>query len=248
MKTLLMAFLVGVSGLTGYVTKPVVNVESPRITVVMDDAAEAAELYRELNLSTVLITADDGGLGSGVVLRNDLVLTAAHVVSRRSVVTDDDGNPKWGPYEPLKSAVLKNLPYGPPFVSGAEIVKIDYELDLAVLKLARVWPYTIAKLATFDPFLYQKVWIAGHPHGVTDTEITEGRIQDLWDENFVRYSAPTTFGNSGGPVFIRENGKFRVTSIVQRVHVEGGGVAVNHLGLGALPDKVRDFMRDYQGE
>jgi S1-C subfamily serine protease len=213
---------------------------------IIDDRSEAVELYRELNLSTCLIRAETG-LGSGVILSRDLVLTAAHVVSHSPIVADDNGNPKRGEPEIEKCVIIKNAP-GIPFLAEAKVIKIDYELDLAVLRLARVWPFTIAKLATFDPYLYQKAWASGHPHGVTDTEITEGRIQDLWDDGFIRYSSPTTFGNSGGPVFIREDGRFKVSSIVQRVHTEGGGVAVNHLGLGALPENVRDFMRDYSGE
>ena len=238
--------LVAMAGCTTYnvevITKPAVQV---------DDRADANELHQELAMATVLVRTDSG-TGSGVVVADgSLVLTAAHVVSHLEPEYDMDGNLKRNPDGSLIPKVVPEIPVVfknlgiTPFLSGAEVIKIDVEKDLAVLKLAVKWPYTSAKLAQSDPYLYQKCWISGHPHGVTDTYITEGRVQDLWDDGFVRYSAPTTFGNSGGPVFIREDGKYRLTSIVQRVHVEGMGVAVNHLGLGALPDVVREFLKEY---
>ena len=204
---------------------------------------EAQEFYSELNLATLLVQAD-GGTGSGVVIALDLVLTAAHVVSHREVIQGPDGRPAEGELIVGKVAVLKQA-YLPVFLSDAEVVKIDDKLDLAILRLKTPWPYTIARLSPTDPYLYQKAWASGHPHGVTDTQVAEGRIQDLWDDGFIRYSSPTTFGNSGGPVFIRSGGKYFVSSIVQRVHVEGFGTAVNHLGLGALPAEVRAFSKEF---
>ncbi len=105
-----------------------------------------------------------------------------------------------------------------------------------------MYPYGSATFATEDPELYQKCWASGHPHGVTDPMITEGRVQDLWDDGFILYSAPTTFGNSGGPIWLEKGGKYYVFSVVQRVFTEGFGVAVNHMGLGALPIRVREFV------
>lgn len=216
------------------------------------DREEALELLKDVALPTLLVRAE-GGLGSAVVFGDgSLALTAAHVVSHRELLLDKDGAPQrdadgrpiYGSYVIEKVAVLKS--FGPsPFLTGVTVIKFDPDLDLAVLRLAQVYPYGTAKFYSVEPYLYQKAWISGHPHGVTDTTITEGRIQALWDDGFIRYSALSTFGNSGGPVFLRENGRYRVFSICQRVHTEGFGIATTHMGLGVLPAKMLDFVREY---
>lgn len=208
--------------------------------VTYGDEEEAREMYRAMALPTVLVRAT-GGTGSGVILGDgSLVLTAAHVVSHVETETDKNGMPI-SKNVVEDAVVFKNEGIGLPFVTGLQVVKIDFDLDLAVLRLARVYPYGKAVLAKQDPYLYQKCWASGHPHGVTDATITEGRIQDLWDEGFLRHSAASTFGNSGCPIFVRENGRYVMLSIHQRGYVEYG-VAVNHMGLSSLPDKTREFM------
>ena len=232
----LLVILPGVACTTTYNVYPV-------ITKASDEDATPLELYLKIALPTVLVRAETG-TGSGVVFSDgSLVLTAAHVVSHTLTQTDDNGIPyDVQVVEPV--AVLKNEGLVP-FLSGAQVIKINFDLDLAVLKLARVYPYAKAKFASNDPDLYQKCWASGHPHGVTDPIVTEGRVQDLWDFGFIRYSSQTTFGNSGGPIWIRSGKEFLVSSVIQRVHVEGMGVAVTHLGLGALPSHVRDFVKEY---
>lgn len=211
--------------------------------ITMPSDEEGRELYLNMALPTILVKAETG-TGSGVVFGDgSLVLTAAHVVTKTDLVYDDEGKPK-EIHTVEKVVVLKNEGLLP-FLSGAEVVKINHDLDLAVLKLARVYPYAKAKFASLDPELYQKCWVSGHPHGVTDPHVTEGRVQDLWEFGFIMYSAPTTFGNSGGPVWLRQGKEYRVFSVVQRVFTEGMGVAVNHLGLGVLPSHLREFVNEY---
>jgi len=201
---------------------------------------EPRDLYMQVALPTVLVRAETG-TGSGVVFGGGwYVLTAAHVITRVEVTTDNDGQPH--KENKIEAAVIFKNEGLLPFLSGTELVKINHDLDLAVLKLARVYPYASAKFASADPELYEKCWVSGHPHGVTDPMVTEGRVQDLWDDGFIMYSAPTTFGNSGGPVWRKVGKQFFVSSVVQRVFTEGFGVAVNHMGLGALPVRVREFV------
>lgn len=202
----------------------------------VDDYTEAQLLKTQMADVTVLVQAENG-LGSAVMFTSTLALTAAHVVAK--------DHPMDGSQAPALEMVgiLKSMD-GRPWLVQAKVIKYDPELDLAVLKLEREYPYGKAKFAPHGPYLYQKCWISGHPHGVTDTTITEGRVQALWDEGFIRYSAQSTFGNSGGPVWVRDGDRFFVFSICQRVHVEGFS-ATTHLGLGVLPDKMLDFVREY---
>jgi len=211
------------------------------ITSPSDDAEEARQLFLQVNLPTVMVRAESG-LGSGVVYGDGtLVLTAAHVVSTREYSQDDQGNLVPGDLIVEKCVVFKNEGIVP-FLAGATVIKIDPDLDLAILKLAQVYPYAKATFAKEDPYLYQKCWASGHPHGVTDPLISEGRVQDLWADGFILYSSPTTFGNSGGPVFILVGKTYQVSAVVQRVYTEGLGTAVNHMGLGCLPSEVRKFV------
>jgi len=210
------------------------------------DREDALEMLRDMALVTVMVQSD-GGTGSGVVFdQGRLVLTAAHVVSIRTPLFDENGEFKgWGPAEIGKAAVLKNTGAPTPFVTGVEVIKFDEDLDLAILKLAQVYPYGSATFASNEPVVYQKCWISGHPLGVTDTMITEGRVQALWDHDFVRYSSLSTFGNSGGPVWIRESNHYKVWSICQRVNTGRAGDAITHMGLGVLQARMRAFLEEY---
>lgn len=219
--------------------------------ITMPSDEDGRELYLKVALPTILVRGESG-VGSGVVFGDgSLVLTAAHVVSSSELVIDDDGQPKRNPDGSFvfkttieKVIVVKNEGLVP-FVSAAEVIKFNDDLDIAVLKLARVYPYAKAKIASADPELYEKCWVSGHPHGVNDPMVTEGRVQDLWIDGFILYSAPTTFGNSGGPVWLKVGKEYLVSSVVQRVFSEGQGVAVNHMGLGALPIRVREFVAEF---
>lgn len=212
-----------------------------RVTSITSASSNDEADLVTMAMATVLVQAETG-TGSGVVFGDNLVLTAAHVLAFREQHVCDDGTPCNSlVIEPV--AILKQEANGDLYLSQTTLLKLDEELDLAVLKLDLAYPYAKATIASAGPRLYQKCWISGHPHGVTDPFVTEGRVQDLWLEGFLAYSAPTTFGNSGGPVWIREGDKFVVVSVVQRVFVEGFGIAVNHMGLGAQPSAVREFVK-----
>ncbi len=188
---------------------------------------------------TMLISAQTG-TGSGVVFLGldgqQYVLTAAHVVSHEDV--DANGEVLNVPDE---AKAIKF--FGPlPWESSLTMVKIDYKLDLAILRLGNAWPYSAS--FTDDVRVFQKCYVSGHPLGVADTTVTEGRIQDRHHDGFIRYSAPSVFGNSGGPVFVKDaDGTYKVFSICQRVFVIGFGSPVTHMGLGALPEVISEFVK-----
>ena len=221
---------------------PVVSCTTYNVAITKASDEDARDLYLNIALPTVKVMTEFGS-GSGVVFGSGkYVLTAAHVVGHNEMRLDNQGLPH-DEFVPEPASVFKNEGLVP-FVTGTELIKVNVDLDLAVLKLARTYPYGSASFAIQDPELFEKCWVSGHPHGVTDPMITEGRVQDLWDSGFIIYSAATTFGNSGGPVWRKEGKTWKVSSVVQRVYAESG-VAVNHMGLGALPSKVREFVQEY---
>ena len=210
------------------------------ITPPVNPEVDESSLYQEMYDYTMLVIGESG-TGSGVAFDGGKkVLTAAHVVSHDeplfdengNIILGDDGYPKVQAVQEL-AAVMKGA-----FLSDTKIIKFDSDLDLAILELEVPWTNGATFTSTVTRF--QKCWTSGHPLGVTDTTIIEGRVQSLWDHGFVRYSALSTFGNSGGPVFVLVDGKPKVFSICQRVYVNFDAVA--HLGLGVLPDKMLAFL------
>ena len=212
------------------------------ISVISPVSREADELALYQSMAEVtLLVLGESGTGSGVAFDGGKkVLTAAHVVSHDEPVLDEngqvilgeDGYPKVVAVQEL-AAVMKG-----PFLTETKIVKFDPELDLAILELEVPWTHGTSFVPSVT--LFEKCWSSGHPLGVTDTTIIEGRVQSLWDHGFLRYSALTVFGNSGGPIFVFRDGKMVVSSICQMVYVDAD--AVTHLGLGVLPDKMVEFL------
>lgn len=224
-------------GLLVFLVAPVGCTPQTEVRITSSSDVTPSDLYVNIALPTVLVMGEEG-TGSGVVYGGGrFVLTAAHVISKAEMLPDGSIAYKAG------SAVVMTNMTPDVFVSPTEVLSFDEKLDLAILKLSKTWAYSAKITDDSELTLYETAYIAGHPHGVTDVMVTEGRIQDLWDDGYLRYSAPTTFGNSGGPVFVRRGNGFVVVSIVQRVHVEGFNTAVNHLGLGALPRNIMEFTR-----
>lgn len=202
---------------------------------------DITQLKFEMADPTMLVLRESGGSGSGFVFGNGwYLLTAAHVIASKP---NPDGSEPESPTDPV--IVLKKSGPITVFSCKTEVVKVDFKLDLAVLKLASQWRSNVI-ISKTDPKLYEKCWIAGHPLGVTYTNITEGRVQCLNDEEYVRYSALSIFGNSGGPVFKFEDGHFQVFSICQKVYTTGDRNAVTHMGLGVMPFQLRAFVKDYE--
>lgn len=127
---------------------------------------------------------------------------------------------------------------------SAVVLKKDEKLDLMLLVVQKGCP--CVPVAKNDPGTDTKVYVIGYPLYMGQT-LTEGRLQPLFkDSPFRQFSAPTIFGNSGGPVIAMVNGRFQVVGVVSAI---AGDVlygmfpyVVPHLAIAASTDSINKFL------
>jgi len=188
-------------------------------------AQDLADLFDEVKNSVVTIytaeTVNTGsgdprtftssmGLGSGVLIRNDMVLTAAHVV----------GNAE---------EIMVQLFDGQ--AVPAKTVRISKTADVAVIQLLK--PLKNPQLATMgvsdDTRIGEEVFVIGAPMGLTYS-LSRGVISGRHSEEnktfegeileFFQTDAAINTGNSGGPMF---NYRGEVIGIVSSILSRSGG-------------------------
>jgi serine protease Do len=150
------------------------------------------------------------GLGSGVLVRNDMILTAAHVVGNAEeiMVQFFDGE-----------------------AIAAKTIRINRMVDVALLQLAKApQDPVVATLGNSDETKTgERVFIIGAPMGLTyslSTGIISGRhaksdlVTEGYPVEFFQTDASINTGNSGGPMF---NSKGEVIGIVSSILSRSGG-------------------------
>src|SRR6266853_5674336 len=150
------------------------------------------------------------GLGSGVLISNDRVLTAAHLVESadKTVVELSDGE-----------------------LIQASVIGCSLSADVALLQLDHSpGNYTAAKLGDSDQTAVgDEIFVVGAPYGIGNT-LTAGHVsgrhalnntsQNAAKIEFLQTDAAINGGNSGSPVF---NLKGEVVGIVSNIMSRSGG-------------------------
>jgi S1-C subfamily serine protease len=188
-------------------TKYVVD-EKPIEPIAASSSTRSAgsKIYKAFSNAVPLIE-NSGGLGSGVFIENDLILTNKHVVGDQSTVR----------------VALKPAGFGK--VKSARryqgrVIKFDDTKDLALVKLnMKIKDVPLIKLASKeDVEVAMQVHAIGHPRGqywsYTLGYVSQIRPEYEWaiDEDIVRSAdiiqtqTPINPGNSGGPL-ISNSGK-----------------------------------------
>ncbi len=190
------------------------------ITSQASQPADFAELYEAhadsvVTINTVSIRIEgqsrrtEQGLGSGVLIKADQIMTAAHVVDGAQVieVQFNDG-------QQIEATVVSSL-------KGS---------DVALLQLQRPHPSPkIATLANSDETrIGSQVFIIGSPFGISQT-LSVGHLSGRMNRGLMAGGAPIEFlqtdtaintGNSGGPMF---NTQGEVIGIVSFILTKSGG-------------------------
>jgi S1-C subfamily serine protease len=205
-------------------------------------AQELRDTFRRVKSSVVIVRtggdqsasiagqADDGGVGSGVLISKDgKILTAAHVVQGGQPITIEftDG-------QRLK----------------AQIVESSTSADLALLQVDRVPEAAVAaKLGDSDVVeTGDDIFVVGAPYGLSNT-LTVGRVSArrpdearggiLSTNEFLQTDAPVNPGNSGSPVFNKAGEVVGIVSSVMSDSDEFHGV-----GFAATINTARTLLLD----
>lgn len=180
------------------------------VTVV--PSAEA-ERFTELRQATWQI--DVGGMGhcSGTFIKPKIMLTAAHCFNDNLLV---DG---------VKAVVLKK----------------DEKLDLMLLFVDKDSP-VVALAVPMDVEQDMKVVVVGYP-GNMPQYLTEGRVQGTLvyeDRIWTAISAPVWFGNSGGGVFVKIKGEWKLVGVLSAMQAHPFAPGPSHLAL--MTDSYHTFL------
>ena len=167
-----------------------------------------------------LIGADMGN-GSAVVLSPGVLLTAKHVAEAAPELF----------IEPQHIKV--------------KVLRVSKDHDLALVSAPGV-ECPCVELAPYAPSIDDEVTIVGFPlNGTVKTQIvTKGTLQGILENSYVT-TAPATFGNSGGGLFV--NNKLvgiLVTMAGQPVPSPFGtmGTPVNYLTMSINWQTIKDFI------
>ena len=178
--------------------------------------------------SVVVIYSPDGTLGSGFFVRPDVVMTNYHVVGE-------------GDFMELKMHDERE--------TFGKVIARDAMLDLALIKVQnRGVPVAFFKNNKID--LGSTVEVIGHPRGF-EFSITRGVVSAIpkrksvvlgagSDVLFVQVDAPTSPGNSGGPVFLDD----QVVSVVSWGRVDTGS---QNLNFSVHHSEAERFLKESLG-
>jgi serine protease Do len=222
--------------------KKIILIASAILMAQLSPAQDLADLF-EINKHSVvtIYTAEDVnagtgdprtftsnmGLGSGILIRDNMVLTAAHVVANAEAIMVEffDG-------EKLE----------------AETFRISRIADVAVIKLKSV--PSSAKVAVIgnsdETRIGEEIFVIGAPMGLPYS-LSRGVISGRHAENkitsdghmleFFQTDAAINTGNSGGPMF---NYKGEVIGIVSSILTRSGGF--EGIGFAATMEVARSLL------
>ncbi len=205
-------------------------------------AQDLSSLYEKVDPAVVVIfteektlvsngkttkTVASGGLGSGFLISDKQIVTAAHVVQ-----------------------VAENIQVQ--FVDGevipAKVVSAYKAADLALIEL--VWPrknaVTVALGNSNEVKIGHQVFVVGAPYGLSHS-LSSGYVSGILKDNryqnpfakseFIQTDAAINHGNSGGPMF---NMKGEVVGIVSQILSESGGFA--GIGFAATSNLAKNLL------
>lgn len=177
--------------------------------------------------------------GTGFLVDDDLVVTAAHVVDQASSlqVRVDDA------------------------LHGAMVVGADPIIDIALLKLAKDSDGHIFELSDDAPNIGTEVGVLGFPLSLevedavksnNDLSLTTGKISSVnqgtpWSEaeveSILKTDAAMNSGNSGGPVLDTKGNVVGMAIAVQR---EGRGVSVEGTGFAVTSQRINRAVKQWE--
>lgn len=157
--------------------------------------------------------------GSGVVVGFRRILTARHMT--------EDGASTWVVKQGSKNVKARCIARGVGPLDDWALLESEGGLGEAVPVMA----------LGVQPDLYAQAVAVGYGLGYPDPTVTVGHLQVIGD-SYIRFSAPITFGNSGGGLYVLHDGELRLVALTVAVGVSSSG-AVWHMGIGVPVSLIR---------
>jgi S1-C subfamily serine protease len=195
-------------------------------------------------LKTDVFVGSLWGVGGGTVIKktnnNMYIITCAHVVAEIKKLNEQgfQMGATVGYYKnDDKYSITGIIAY------GAEIIKYDEDMDLALLKTSAVDDdLLVAKLAKVEPEKGDIVYSIGTPLGFSRT-ISKGILSNKVDGLYIS-DGTITFGNSGGGLYNERGELIGVPQQVFGYEVPGGGVPESGLGFSIPLSDIKEFLKD----
>ena len=175
--------------------------------------------------SIVRVATSDGGDASGVVVAQDRVLTAAHVV-----------------YESGMALVRIDEVY-----QRADVLAMDQAADLALLAVhtSGLQPLQLAQKTLYD---YEQVWAIGYPLALEQVT-THGFFRNR-SQGRLFTSAPIQAGASGGGLVRCENGHFELAGLIRGYGAYRVGdelIPLHDLSIHTPAERIQQFIFQTEG-
>jgi len=170
-------------------------------------------------LPSVVAVLSGDQLGTGFFVDNTHILTAAHVVGNRRVVT-------------VQTFTGRQYP--------GRVVKVSAFLDLALVETKPTEAVKPVRLAS-SYRLGQTVIAVGHPKGLMYT-VTRGIISHTarqipgFSQRYLQFDTPVNPGNSGGPLLNLQG------QVVGLVVFKGSEVGIEGLGFAVRVEEIQRFL------
>ncbi|MFH1378525.1 MAG: trypsin-like peptidase domain-containing protein [Planctomycetota bacterium] len=196
------------------------------------DVLNAMDLFRQSSESVVTILTEKGS-GSGILIRENVVLTNCHVV---------------GDFETVDVALFglkDNKPVVNKQVKGAILFR-NKENDIALLRIPTQSGRKTIKMRLDKPMIGEKAYVIGSPglgNQLLELTLTDGIIsgidREIENRPFIQYTAPSNPGNSGGPLLDSYGLLIGVVTLAATLQNTNFAIPNDHL-LGVLESSVKD--------
>lgn len=194
---------------------------NPAVVVILTEQKEL------INIGNKTQTVTSGGLGSGFLISDNQLITAAHVV---------------------QVAEKLNVQFIDGEIIPAKVISSYSNADVALVEL--IWPRknaVILKLADSDKTqVGESVFVVGAPYGLVHSLSSghvSGIIKDTDDKNpftnteYIQTDAAINTGNSGGPM-LNMNGE--VVGVVSNILSQSGGF--QGIGFAASSNITKELL------
>lgn len=197
-------------------------------SALKDKKITSQEIAKQFNQSVVLIKSNEGSASGFVVGQNGFILTCAHAVPFEGKIIVSYMSGKTG------SKIKQE--------SEAELVHVNQDLDLALLKMKGNFELKTVSLDDQKSVESgEQVTVIGNPSAgntILSQTLTTGVVSNpmriLRGQSHIQISAAVNPGNSGGPVF-DDHGNV-IGLVVLKASIEGASFAVPSTQL-------RDYLR-----